>query len=284
MNTLLFTIVTLCSIGIIAALVLFLVAKKFHVEEDPRIDEVEKMLPGANCGGCGMTGCRAFAQAMVENEDISNLFCPSSGNEKMGEIAAFLGKAAAKQDPLVATVRCGGNCEKRPRTNQYDGAKSCAVISSLYTGDTTCAYGCLGCGDCVEACLFDAVSINPQTGLAEVNPDKCTACGACVKACPRKVIELRKKWPKNRAVYVGCVSHDKGAHTMKACKAGCIGCSKCQKVCEFDAITVENGLAHIDSTKCRLCRKCVNECPTEAIKLIGMARLEKKVVEPAKEN
>jgi ferredoxin len=134
----------------------------------------------------------------------------------------------------------------------------------------------LGYGDCVEACAFDAIKVNPETGIAEVDPDKCTACGACVKACPKKIIELRKKWPKNRAVYVACASKDKGAVTMKACKAGCIGCGKCAKVCAFDAITVENGLAYIDSQKCKLCRKCVNECPTGAIVLKGMDPLPKE--------
>ena len=123
---------------------------------------------------------------------------------------------------------------------------------------------------------FDAIHINPETGIAEVDAEKCTACGACVKACPKKIIELRKKWPKGRAVYVGCVSKDKGAVVMKACKAGCIGCGKCEKVCAFGAITVENNLAYIDPQKCKLCRKCVNECPTGAIRLVGMEPLPKE--------
>ena len=279
MSTLIYTIITLCAIGVVAALVLYFVAQKFKVEEDPRIDDVEKMLPGANCGGCGFPGCRGLAVALVESDDLSALYCSVGGDSCMGSIAEYLGKAAPKKEPTVATVRCGGTCEKRPRTNSYIGATSCAIASSLYVGETGCAYGCLGYGDCVEACAFDAIHVNPETGLAEVDADKCTACGACVKACPKGVIELRKKWPKNRAIYVSCVSRDKGAVTMKACKAGCIGCSKCLKVCEFGAITIENNLAHIDSTKCRLCRKCVAECPTGAIKMIGLAPLVKK--EPA---
>ena len=276
MKTLIFTILTLCIIGVIAAIVLYIIAQKFKVEEDPRIDETEKMLPGANCGGCGFPGCRGLATALVESDDISALYCSVGGNECMSKIADYLGKAAPKKEPQVATVRCGGTCEKRPRTNSYDGATSCAIASALYVGETGCAYGCLGYGDCVVACAFDAIHINPQTGLAEVDADKCTACGACVAACPKGVIELRKRWPKNRAIYVSCVSKDKGPVTMKACKAGCIGCRKCDKVCEFGAITIENNLAFIDSTKCRLCRKCVGECPTAAIKMIGLAPLVKK--------
>ena len=281
MTVLLSTILTLSLLGILAAVVLYFVAQKFKVEEDPRIDEVEKMLPGANCGGCGFAGCRGMADALVKNDDISALFCPVGGGDTMKGIAAYLGKAAPEKEPMVATVRCGGVCDKRPRTNTFDGAKSCAVASSLYVGETACAYGCLGYGDCVAACAFDAIHINPETGIAEVDAEKCTACGACVKACPKKIIELRKKWPKGRAVYVGCVSKDKGAVVMKACKAGCIGCGKCEKVCAFGAITIENNLAYIDSQKCKLCRKCVNACPTGAIKLVGMEPLPKTPKAPA---
>lgn len=281
MTVLVSTILTLSGLGILSAVILYFVAQKFNVEEDPRIDEVEKMLPGANCGGCGFAGCRGMADALVKQDDISSLYCPVGGAEAMKSVASYLGKVAPEKEPTVATVRCGGVCGKRPRTNEYNGSKSCAVAASFYAGETACAYGCLGYGDCVEACAFDAIKVNPETGIAEVDADKCTACGACVKACPKHIIELRKKWPKNRAVYVSCVSKDKGAVTMKACKAGCIGCGKCVKVCAFGAITVENGVAYIDSQKCKLCRKCVNECPTGAIVLKGMDPLPKEPKAPA---
>ena len=281
MEVLLYTILTLCALGVLSAVILSFGAQKFRVEEDPRIDEVEKMLPGANCGGCGFAGCRGMADALVKQDDISSLFCPVGGGDCMKAVAAYLGKSAPEKEPQVATVRCGGTCEKRPRTNDFNGAKSCAVASSLYVGETGCAFGCLGFGDCVVSCAFDAIRMNPETGLPEVDPDKCTACGACVKACPKMIIELRKKWPKNRAVYVSCVSKDKGAVVMKACKAGCIGCGKCQKVCAFDAITIANNLAYIDPQKCKLCRKCVNECPTGAIRLVGMEPLPKAPKTPA---
>ena len=273
MEVLLFTVLTLCALGVLSAVVLYFVARRFRVEEDPRIDEVEKMLPGANCGGCGFAGCRGMADALVTHEDISALYCPVGGAECMNRVASYLGKSAPVKEAQTATVRCGGAGGQRPRTNTYDGARSCAVAASLYAGETGCAFGCVGFGDCVKVCTFGALRMNPQTGLPEVDPEKCTACGACVKACPKHIIELRKRWPGNRAVYVSCVSHDRGAAVMKACKAGCIGCGKCVKVCPFGAITLDKNLAYIDPQKCRLCRKCVNECPTGAIVLSNMKPL-----------
>ncbi|MBR4037932.1 MAG: Fe-S cluster domain-containing protein, partial [Tidjanibacter sp.] len=269
MGVLGYTILTLCVLGAVLAAVLYFVAQKFKVEEDPRIDEVEKMLPGANCGGCGFAGCRGMAEALVKNDDISALYCPVGGGDVMKAVASYLGKAAPEREPQVAVVRCAGSCANRPRTNQFNGAPSCAVVAATYGGETGCTFGCLGKGDCTAVCEFGAITMNPETGLPEVDDEKCTACGACVKACPKGVIELRKKFPKSRKVYVSCVNKDKGGVARKSCKAACIGCGKCAKVCPFGAITVENNLAFIDSTKCRLCRKCVVECPTGAIVEVG---------------
>lgn len=269
MNDLIVTVLVVSGLGALLALLLFVVAKQFKVEEDPRIDEVEKLLPGANCGGCGFPGCRGMSEALVKNDDISSLYCPVGGAECMKAVATYLGKAAAERAPMVAVVRCAGSCENRPKTNTFDGAHSCLVASSLYAGDTGCSFGCLGLGDCVAKCEFDALHINPATGLPEVDEEKCTACGACVKACPKMIIELRKKAPKGRKIYVSCVNKAKGAVARKACKVACIGCGKCAKVCAHDAITVENNLAYIDSMKCKMCRKCVVECPTGAIVEVG---------------
>ena len=143
--------------------------------------------------------------------------------------------------------------------------QTCKVKAALYAGDTACSFGCLGCGDCAAACQFDALKMDPETGLPVVDEEKCTSCGACVKACPKNIIELRAKGPRGMRVFVSCVNKDKGAVARKACKAACIGCGKCAKVCAHDAILIENNLAYIDFSKCKLCRKCVAECPTGAI-------------------
>ena len=265
MVTLGYTVLILCVLGVLAALLLYFVAQKFKVVEDPRIDIIEKMLPGANCGGCGQAGCRALAEAFIKKEDISKLFCPVAGSAVMKQVAELVGKSAPEREPQVAVVRCGGSCEHRPRINEFNGAPSCAVAAALYAGETGCAYGCLGFGDCEVVCDFDAIKINPATGLPEVDEDKCTACGACAKACPRMLIELRRKGIKGRRVYVSCVNKDKGAVARKSCSAACIGCTKCAKVCPFEAINIDRNLAYINADKCRLCRKCVTECPTGAI-------------------
>lgn len=261
----LLTVVTLVAIGALAAIILYFVAQKFKVFEDPRIDQVEDVLPAANCGGCGFPGCRNFAETLVKSENWENLFCPVGGNDTMANAASILGREAIAQAPRVAVVRCNGTPEHRPRLNVYDGAQTCTIVHSLYMGESGCPNGCLGCGDCVVVCDFDAIHMDPDTGLPVVVDDNCTACGACVDACPRDIIELRKKMKKDRKIFVSCINTEKGAMAKKNCAVACIGCSKCFKVCEYDAITMENNLAFIDSDKCKFCRKCMPVCPTDAI-------------------
>lgn len=197
----------------------------------------------------------------------------------MTKVAEILGLDAAATEPMVAVVRCNGTCANRPRTNSYDGAKSCAIAASLYGGETGCSFGCLGCGDCVSACQFDAIHMNPETGLPEVDEAKCTACGACAKACPKNIIEIRPQGKKSRRVYVQCVNKDKGGVARKACAAACIGCGKCVKVCPFEAITLENNLAYIDPNKCKSCRKCEEACPQNAIVALNFPPRKPKVEE-----
>ena len=284
MNVILIAVIVLGAIGLIAALVLYFTSKKFAVKEDPRIGQVNEVLPGANCGGCGFPGCGGMASACVKAADagsLEGLNCPVGGQPVMEKVAAILGMKVEASAPKLAVVRCNGTCENRPRTVIYDGVKSCRIANTTCMGETACAYGCLGCGDCVNACQFDAIKMNEETGLPEVDSTKCTACGACAKACPRYIIEIRVvKGAKKMGVVVECMNKDKGAVAMKACKAACIGCQKCVKVCAFDAVHVENNLAYIDPEKCRNCRKCEQECPKKAIHALNMPVLKPKPAEP----
>ncbi len=276
-STIIVTIISLSLLAAVAAVVLYFVARKFYVWEDPRIDDVQEALPAANCGGCGFAGCRNFAEALVAAETFDGLNCPVGGSDVMKLIAGMLGKAADEAEPLTAVLLCNGTPEVRPRTTHYDGVESCRIEHSLYLGETNCSYGCLGNGDCVKACKFDAIKIDSTTKLPVIDDSKCVACGACIKSCPRSLIELRKKEKKYRKIYVACSNCDKGAIAIKACKAACIACGKCVKVCEFGAITIDKNRAHIDAKKCKLCRKCVAECSTKSILEVNFPPRKPKV-------
>ena len=264
-QTILFTIGSITILGFLAAAVLYFIASKFKVYEDPKIDEVEDALPSTNCGGCGHPGCRAFAEACVKADDLSDLHCPVGGNETMQKVADLLGMEVEERDPYVAVVRCSGSFEYREKVNIYDGSPNCTVADSLYGGDTGCQYGCLGFGECVDACDFEAMYMDDKTGLPVVIEDKCTACNACVTACPRDIMELRPKGKRNRRIFVSCINQDKGGAAKKACEVACTGCSKCEAECKYDAITIENYLAYIDGDKCKNCRKCAPVCKSNSI-------------------
>ena len=263
MNIIILSFAVLAALAALSAVVLYVVAKKFHVEEDPRIDAINELLPGANCGGCGFPGCRGFAEAIVKKGSLEGFNCPVGG-DCMQNIAPIMGVEAVAEEPKIAVVRCSGDKVKSPRTVHYEGLQNCRFASNMYTGMSGCPNGCLSLGDCVRSCKFDAIHIDEETGLPVVT-DQCVGCGVCITACPRGVIELRLKGKKDRRIFVSCVNKEKGALGKKHCSVVCIGCAKCQKVCTFDAITIQNNLAYIDYTKCKLCRKCVPECPTNAI-------------------
>lgn len=265
MDLIVLAVISLGSIGLISAMILYGASKKFAVYEDSRIKKVLEVLPQANCGGCGYPGCAGFASACVKATSLEGKLCPVGGQNTMEKVASVLGLKVEVTEPFVAVVRCNGTCSNRPQQTLYDGVRSCAIINSIYGGETGCMFGCLSCGDCVDACQFGGIRMNRETGLPEIDEDMCTACGACAKACPRNIIELRPKGKNNHRVYVQCVNNDKGVLARKACSVACIGCGKCVKVCLFEAITLENNVAYIDPMKCKLCRKCEMECPQDAI-------------------
>ncbi len=266
LNTvILYAVIALCGTAIFFAAIIFLVEMKFKVVEDPLIDKVQAMLPGANCGACGLAGCRNFAEAIVKEKNFERLNCPVGGNATVREISALIGVLAIEKDPSIAVIRCNGSHANAPRKIIYEGASNCHFAHSLFAGESGCPHACLGLGDCVVSCRFDAMEMDLTTGLPIVLEDKCVSCGACVKVCPRNIIELRKRGIENHRVFVSCVNNEKGGSARKNCSVACIGCGACPKVCAFDAITMENNLAYIDPDKCTLCRKCYPVCPTKSI-------------------
>lgn len=252
-------------IGVIAATLLYIASKKFYVAEDPRIAEVEAILPGANCGGCGLSGCSAFARACCTATTLDGLNCTGLGDKEMAMIAKIVGLAEGVRVRKVAVIRCNAACETRNLINHFDGIRSCALEHSYYQGESACNFGCLGLGDCVVACPFDAMRFSESEQYPTVDADKCTGCGKCLEACPRALPRMREVNPGKQLVYVNCSNRNKGPLAMKECEVSCIGCGLCKKKCPSDAITLESFLATIHGDKCISCLECVTVCPRKSI-------------------
>lgn len=247
------------AIGLLLGLGLAFAAKKFAVPRDPRVDSIEAVLPGANCGGCGFPGCAAFATAVVEGRAPLYGCSPASSAAK-AEIARIMGQELEEKEKQTAVVLCNGGRSAMDAFS-YSGPEKCKSAVLVMGGQKTCTYGCLGFGDCVAACPFDAMRMG-DNGIPVIDPVKCVGCGKCVEECPRNIITL---WPESRKVIVACSSLDKGAVARKACSVACIGCRKCFNVCPVNAIEMDGFLARIDPGKCISCGLCATECPTGAI-------------------
>ena len=274
MNIILISALIIAAIAIVSAVILYVVSQKFKVYEDPRIDEVEALLPGANCGGCGWAGCRNFAENVVKAGGLQGKSCPPGGASVNAAIAQLFGEKAGGDVLKKAVIRCNGSRENAPAKTHYDSISSCAFFSMIHAGESGCPFGCLGAGDCVTACKFDAIAINPVTKLPEMN-NNCVLCGACIDVCPRKLIAILPL-QKPATVVVACMNREKGGDAKKNCSVACIGCKKCEKLCDFDAVKVENYLATINPDKCTGCLKCVEGCPSKAILAVNGDKMIKR--------
>lgn len=246
-------------IGLICGIGLSIASVLMSVPVDETVSKIREELPGANCGACGYSGCDGYAEALAKGETKPGL-CSPGGEALNQKLAEILGVDVEKTEPKTAFVKCNGNCENTSKKYEYFGVETCLAANMLYGGDGDCAFGCLGYGDCQNACPFGAISV--KSGIAVVNKELCTACGLCTEVCPKNIIDIV---PIEKTVRVNCSNTDKGALTRKVCKVGCIGCMKCVKVCEVGAISVENNLARIDYSKCIDCKKCAENCPVNAI-------------------
>ncbi len=252
------------ALGLIFGLMLGVAGKKLSVETDPRVDKVRECLGGANCGACGLAGCDVFAEAVVKGE-IKPEACTPGGAQTAKSIAGILGVEVEEREPMVARVICQGTDGIARERYEYDGYKSCRAAASLAGGPKLCRFACVGLGDCMNSCVFNA--INMVNGVAHIDEKLCKACGACVAACPRGVIELR---PLEARVLVRCRNSDSGRLARSSCMKACIACRRCVKACEYGAVAVENGFARIDVDKCTRCGECAKVCPCGCITVEGM--------------
>lgn len=254
-------IISMGILGAFFATILALASLKFSVEVDPRMQKIEGLLPGANCGGCGLPGCSSLAEAIARGRaDISA--CPVVDTQTREAIASIMGvEAAVAGDRVIAQVLCGGGISSTTRHSHYGGIRTCRAANNIPGGNKDCQFGCLHFGDCVASCPFEAITMG-EDGLPELQKDICTGCGRCQDACPRSLIILV---PLHQDTLVRCQATYPGKRIKKICQVGCIGCRLCVKVCPVEAITFHDNLAQIQVEKCIQCGQCYRKCPTHAI-------------------
>ena len=254
-------------LAIVVAYILGWANRAFHVDVDPVVAEIADALPGANCGGCGFVGCSEYAEAAAGGEAAVTL-CAPGGNACSSALADIMGVEAATAVKQLAVVRCGATANERLLLSAYDGEASCAA-ANLVSAVQGCAHGCLGLGDCANACPYGAIRI--VDALAVVDETKCLACGKCAAACPRGVIAMAPI-EAGRALVVTCSNPDFGVDVKHVCGTGCIGCKACAKI--SDAIEMKGNLPVVDYG--RLAggadlEPIVEKCPTNSLAVVGLA-------------
>lgn len=259
-------------LGVLLAVTLAVANSKLYVYEDPRIDEVEELLPGANCGACGTPGCRAFAEACVGGT-VSPGKCSVNTPENTGAIAELLGVDAGGEEKQVARLACAGGNHVAWQRAQYDGVQTCQGATLVSNGSKSCVWGCLGLGDCQTACEFGAITMSAQ-GLPVVDEDRCTACNACVVACPKDLFSTQ---PVSHRLWVACKSLIQGDDALEECEVACTGCGRCAMDAPDGLVRIENGLAVVDYSRNRQATPdIIQRCPTGAIVwLEGKGRVRK---------
>ncbi len=262
MNTIITAVIVLCSCGFLAGVALAIASRVFAVKTDPRVEQIEKILPGANCSGCGNPSCYAYAKSMVEDNAAPNLCVLAQ--DKAEEIGRILGKEVTAAEPKIAVIRCSDGA-LGPKQFEYSGIPSCRAAGFFCGGDNACQYSCLGFGDCIRVCPFGALS-HQDRKTPEIDPEVCTGCGNCVAECPKQAIILV---PKKALPHIACNTKDKGKIVRQNCQVGCISCGKCIKTCPEEAIVMQDDLISFDYSKCNACGKCIEACPRKIIVQLG---------------
>ena len=236
----------------------------FKVETDPLVGTVRAALPGVNCGACGYPGCDGYAAAVASREaEVTR--CAPGGKACASALGAIMGVNAQGED-VVAVLACQGSKQHAPLKGEYIGVRTCRGAKISAGGTKLCAWGCMGYGDCVAVCQFNALRMEDD-GLPHVDFDKCTGCGKCIAECPQQILQ---KVSKDRiGSMVVCSNHNPlKAMVMKTCKVGCIKCEICVKNCPEKCISMVNGIPIVDYAKCTSCGVCVAKCPTKVFKML----------------
>lgn len=252
-------VIIVSSIGVLSGVILSVASIVLATPVNEMQEAVREVLPGANCGACGYAGCDGYAAALAEG-DVPLTKCIPGGAAVKDQLSEILGVQAGDFRPMGAFVKCGGDCDSEKVKLEYVGCETCHAANQMFAGPGACTYGCIGFGDCVTVCEYDAISV--INDVAVVDRDKCVGCSKCIAKCPKNIIELA---PIHTVSAVACSNSDKGARVREACSAGCIGCMKCQKVCPEEAITVVNFLAVVDYDKCNGCGLCAENCTVSCI-------------------
>jgi len=280
-NPILDSALVLGGVGLFFGFLIAMANRKFHVWEDPRIDEVEELLPNSNCGACGMPGCRAFAEAVIAGQQKPS-GCTVMGPEDIKDVASYLGIDAGEANKRVARLLCAGGKNEAVQNSDYTGLESCKAAASVAGGGKGCSWGCLGLADCEISCLLDAIYMN-DNGLPVVIPELCTACNDCVEACPKDLFVLM---PIEQKLIVQCKNLLKGDAAEDLCSVACNTCNRCVADSEPSVIEMIDNLAVINYELNELTDpKAIARCPTGAIVWVegqqfvdSSAELEKKVV------
>jgi Na+-translocating ferredoxin:NAD+ oxidoreductase RNF subunit RnfB len=268
MSGILLSAIILGGVGLTFGTLIALVHRRFKVFEDPRLDVLTDLLPGTNCGACGLAGCRAFAEELVAGS-IQPAGCTVMGPEDVADIADYLGVDAGEANRRVARLLCAGGCDVAPRVAEYRGLETCAAAAAVAGGGKSCPWGCLGLDDCKEACDFDAIFMS-TTDLPVVIPELCTACGDCVDACPKDLFTIM---PLDHHLIVQCRNLLEGERAESVCAVACNGCGRCAMDAAPGVITMQDGLAVIDYEKNALAGpEAITRCPTDAIVWIDEAQ------------
>ncbi|SHN56879.1 RnfABCDGE type electron transport complex subunit B [Desulfovibrio litoralis] len=248
------SVLMLAGLGFALAALLAIASRLLYVKEDPRIQEITEALPGANCGGCGFAGCESYAIAVLNSPDVGANLCVVGGEDTAKQVGLLAGKAVEEGAQNVCFRRCAreeGNVQQR---FDYIGASTCASAALIEGGPYRCGWSCLGLGDCVRACPFDAITI--KNNMAEINDALCLSCGVCVKTCPRSILQII---PQQARVMSYCATREKLKLVSEVCEVGCINCLSCLKACPGGAIKYENLRIEIDHAKCLAYGESCNE-------------------------